>query len=288
MSANNFISEIWSAKIAVAKENASVAAKVCNRSFEGELKAGNTVRVNQIADVTVNAYTKASTSSATVQMLSGSQTVMSIDKQYDTYIGLDDIDAVQANVPLMQAYSAKAGYALANNQDSIILGMYAQALNTKYKTGTDPVDMNSLNVEDTFLAVYEYFLGFSNVDPNKVFAIIPPWVHTKLVTAGIANMTDNNNLYKAGGFAGKMLGFNFYVSNNVSASSTTTWADTRIICGVEGESIALADQINKVIPGRIEGTAIETIFALNVFGTKVMRPDLTVTLHADKTDEPTV
>jgi hypothetical protein len=85
-----------------------------------------------------------------------------------------------------------------------------------------------------------------------------------------------------------MLGFNFYISNNVSASSTTTWADTRIICGVEGESIALADQISKMYPGHVEGTAVETIFGLNVFGAKIMRPDLTVTLHADKTAEPSV
>jgi hypothetical protein len=82
-----------------------------------------------------------------------------------------------------------------------------------------------------------------------------------------------------------VLGFDMFMSNNVSAASTVTWDQTRIIGGVRGQSLSFADAILKVEAFRMEAGFHDAVKGLHVFGAKVMRPDMTITIYADKTAE---
>lgn len=281
MSLDNFIPTIWYSNIFVSLKKSHVYAATANREFEGEITGfGDTVKINQIGTVSVSSYTKNSTS-LTVQELSDAATLLNIDQSKYFAFGIDDVDKAQQKPKVMQAAMLEAGYALNDTADTYLAGLYAQA-GISRNTNASPVDMTSTEVEDEFLAVGE-LMDEANVPREGRFAIIPPWVHTKLVIAGISNLTDNKGVY-INGFLMNALGFDFRMSNNVSKNSTS-WDKTRIICGVAGKSYAFAEQITTIEAYRPQDSFTDALKGLHVYGGKIIRPDMTAVLYADKTAE---
>ena len=81
MSLNNFIPELWSANIMSTLDKAHIFAQLANNDYEGDISgAGDTVRINQIGDVTISTYTKDTNISA-VETFDDAQTVLKIDQQ---------------------------------------------------------------------------------------------------------------------------------------------------------------------------------------------------------------
>ena len=59
MAVDDFIPELWTAKILVALRKKAVAGQLVNRDYEGEIRrAGNTVNITSINDVTISDYTE--------------------------------------------------------------------------------------------------------------------------------------------------------------------------------------------------------------------------------------
>lgn len=281
MSLDNFIPTVWSSNLIVSLKKSHVFAEVANREYEGEISNfGDTVKVSQIGAVTVSSYTKNSTS-ITAQELTDAATLLNINQSNYFAFKIDDIDKAQQNPKVMTQAMRESAYAIRDTADEYIAGLYGDAGIARNTSGS-PVDMTSANVEDEFLAVAES-MDENNIPREGRFAIIPPWVHTKLVLAGISNLTSNEQVY-LNGRIGAALGFNFLVSNNVSKNSSS-WDQTRIICGVEMQSIAYAEQIISVEAYRPESSFSDAVKGLHVFGAKIIRPDMTAVLYADKTAE---
>jgi hypothetical protein len=57
------------------------------------------------------------------------------------------------------------------------------------------------------------------------------------------------------------------------------------MCGIRNESYTLAEQIMSVEAYRPEAKFSDAVKGLHVYGTKIIRPDITLTLYADKTAE---
>lgn len=281
MSVDNFIPQIWSAKILRAMKNSHVFGALATREYEGEIKqAGDVVKINQIGDITVSTYTKNSTS-ITPEELTDAQSLLKIDQSKYFAFKLDDVDKAQAKGNIFGEATDRAGYSLKDTADTYMAGLYT-ACGISRNTDASPVDMTSLNVEEEFLAVLED-LRSANAPADRLFAIIPPWVMSKLTLAGIANLTTNDDVYK-NGFIGRALGFDFYLSNNVSKNSSS-WDQTRIICGVKGTSFAYAEQVVSVEAFRPESSFSDAVKGLHLYGAKIIRPDVTAVLYADKTTE---
>ncbi len=279
MSVKNFIPTVWSAKVVMGLENNHVYGAVCNRDYEGEIKAfGDTVKVNQIGDITINDYAG---SDITFQELDDAQRELKIDKKKYFAFAVDNVDKVQAKGDLIAKATARAGYNLNDNVEQYIASLYAQC-GLAYGTNAAPIDLNSANVEASFLAVAEA-MNDAGIPRVGRFAIVPPWVITKLTLAGLTLKTDNTQLYKEG-FMDYGLGFDFKMSQNVSKNSSS-WDKTRIMCGIRGESIALAKQLLQVKAVEQEKRFDDGVKGLLVYGAKVMRPDMSLCFYADKTAE---
>jgi hypothetical protein len=102
--------------------------------------------------------------------------------------------------------------------------------------------------------------------------------------SGLTTKTKNDELY-TNGRIGNVFGFNMIVSANVSKGNASTWAQTRNIAGVSGESYAYAEQILKMEALRPESVFQDAIKGLHLYGGKIIRPDMTWAWHADKTAE---
>lgn len=279
MSLNNFIPEIWSANLIVALRKKHVFASLAQRR-DGEINFGDRLRISELGHITVSPYVKNSTS-ITPETLQSAQAWLNIDQANYFAFEVDDVDKAQMNVEVMQAAMSDAAYQLADTMDSYMAGLYADC-GLSVDSNDTPADITSLNVEEKFLEVAEK-MDDENIPREGRFAIIPPWVHIKLVLAGISNLSDNKDVY-INGLIGHALGFEFYLSNNVSKNSSN-WDKTRIICGVKGKSFGLAEQIKSVEAFRPESSFSDAVKGLHVYGAKIIRPDMTCVLYADKTAE---
>jgi hypothetical protein len=282
MSLDYFIPELWEAKLLITKEKQLVYANLANRNYEGQIKQfGDRVRISQIGDITINDHTKNSTSANTSQFLDSADLMLDINQRKYFDFNVDDVEKVQSNVDFMNEAMRKASYRLADKADQYLAGLYTQCGITR-NTSSSPVDMTSSNVENEFLMVSE-LMNEANAPLVGRYAIISPWVLTKINLAGIKSLTDNTAVY-TNGFLGRAYGFDFYISNNVNKDSTA-WADTKIVCGVKGESYTYAEQMLNIEAMRNQDIFADKIRGLFVYGGRIVQSDITACLFADKTNE---
>ena len=282
MALDNFIPSIWSANIHQALENSLVAVRLANRSYEGEIKnAGDRVKINMFSDPTVAAYTKNSTT-ITPENLSATQRELIVDRSYYFAFEVDDVDAAQANMGLIAEPLRRAGYSLANTADAYLLDLVADQAGMSQNTSAAPINLVSTNVEEEILAIGETF-NEAGLSFDGRFLIVAPWVVSKMVLAGLTTKTSNDALW-SNGFVDRILGFNVFMSQNVTHTATT-WAVTENIAGMANESFGFAEQILKVEAYRPESAFSDAVKGLHLYGAKVMRPDKTLIWYADKTDE---
>jgi hypothetical protein len=282
MALQNFIQTVWSANIMESLRKAHVFAAVANRDYQGQLvNLNDKVKVMQVSDVTVTSYSR--NTDVTVQDMDDAAAELVADQAYYFAFKVNDVEAVQVKPALLAQTTDQAAYGFRDKVDTYFAGLYGDAGYDSYATGTTPWDVTSLNVEDIMLSAGEQ-LSNGKVQQEGRFLVIPPWFSTKLVLAGLVTKQQNDELFANGKLA-RVLGFDLFLSNNVSATSTTTWDHTKIIGGIVGQSLSFADAILKIEAYRPEKRFEDAVKGLYVFGGKVMRPDRTITIHADKTAE---
>lgn len=281
MALQNFIKTVWSANIMEALRKAHVFASVANREYEGELNnLGDKVKIMQLSDVTINTYAK--DTNITIEDLDDAALELIADQQKYFAFKVNDIEAVQEKQSVLASATSNAAYGLADSADSYLAGLYAQAGLTSYSTGTTPWDVTSLNVEDVLLDVKE---KMARVPKNGRFIICPEWFHNKIILAGLSTKQDNNSIF-TNGMVDRVMGFDILISENVSASTgSPTWDQTRIFAGVRGQSFGFAEALVKVEAFRPENRFEDAVKGLYLYGGKVLRPDMTCVIYADKTAE---
>jgi len=280
MSLQNFQATVLSANLAVALQKNLVYAGVANTSYEGQLKnLGDKVKVVQVSGVSVGTYVR--DQAITAPLLDDAATELVADQGVTWAFSAEDVDAVQRKPEILSATVNEASYKVRDVVDQYLAAMYAQSGLTSYATGTTPWDVTSLNVQDVFVAAQE---AMARVPLQGRFMIIPEWFHGKMLLANLPILTDNMDLY-LNGRIGRYSGFDLALSENVSASNTTTWDQTRIIAGIRGQSFAVAAAINKTEQYRVQGKFQDAVQGLYIYGAKMMRPDMTLTIYADKTAE---
>ena len=95
MSVANFIPTIWSARLLRHLDKRHVYLNLLNRDYEGEIKNfGDTVKVNQIGNVTIKDYTKGEDIEAP-EDLSGEQQELKIDQAKYFNFAVEDVDNAQ-------------------------------------------------------------------------------------------------------------------------------------------------------------------------------------------------
>lgn len=281
MAINNFIPQIWSANLLSTLKKAQVFANYANRDYQGDISgAGDSVKISQIGDITIATYTKNSTT-ITPQELQDAASILFIDQSKYFAFKIDDVDAAQSKPKVMTEAMDKAAYGLSDTQDTYIASLYASA-GLAQNTNASPVNMTSLNIDDQFLACGET-MDVAGISRQGRFAIIAPWVLTKLVLAGITSLSENVATF-TNGFIGRAYGFDFSISPNVSKNSTS-WDKTRMILGSAKSSITVAEQIVKTEAYRPESQFSDAVKGLHVYGAKIIRPDMTLVLYANKTAE---
>lgn len=107
MAITTFFPTIWEARLLAHLDKALVYGNLCNRDYEGNIRnAGDTVKINQIADITVSNYAKGT--ALTYEDVDGEPTTLTIDQQKYFAFKVDDVDRAQANVNLIDGADAES------------------------------------------------------------------------------------------------------------------------------------------------------------------------------------
>jgi hypothetical protein len=288
----NFIPEIWSGKLQVKFYKSTVLGEITNNDWEGEIKdQGDKVNIRTIPTITISDYTKGMSLAAQVPV----STPITLTIDYGKYFNVvvDDIDATQADVKLMDMFTNDAAQQMKIGIDSLVLtqlatggssttplsaaanqGNSAGAISGNLALGVTatPVTLTKSNVLDTILNMGQA-LDEQNVPEDGRWLVIPAWMGALIKNSDLkqAYLTGDDTSILRNGKMGMIDRFTLYVSNNLyTASSKTT-----IIAGTR-DAVSFASQITNVETLRSTTTFGNIMRGLNVFGFKVVKPEALV------------
>ena len=131
MSIKNFIPTLWSARLQANLDKKLVYADVVNHDYEGEIKKlGDKVKINQIGPIAIKDYLTgdgAPKKLADPEEVTSTQQELVIDKAKYFNFKVDDIDAAQANVKLVDKAMDRASYAIGDVIDQHIASFVKDA-----------------------------------------------------------------------------------------------------------------------------------------------------------------
>lgn len=281
MSVTNFIPTIWSARLLRHLDKKHVYANLLNRDYEGEIKNyGDTVKINQIGDVTIKDYEK-NKDIAAPEELTGEQLMMTIDQAKYFNFGIDDVDAAQVNPKLMDKAMMRAAYGMNDVTDQFAASLLYTGADAANVLGTDDSPIVP-TADDAYDALVDMstLLTEANVPMEGRWIVVPAWYHGLLLKDRrfVGNGTDYNKAILEGGEVGVAAGFRVSLSNNVP---NTTGAKYKIIAGTN-EAGSYAEQILKTEAYRPEKRFSDAVKGLNVYGAKVLQPKCLAVLTANR------
>lgn len=279
MSTSKFIPTIWSARILAALEKQLVYTNFFNRDYEGEIRdAGDTVKIGLVGAPTVRKYAKGSAIEAPDDV-TVSDATLTIDQADYFNIAVDDVDAAQSKINLLETASSQTGYAFGDATDKYLAALLVSGTGGTIGNESSPKSITDAKPEDAYnlLVDLKVALDRQNCPTMGRICVVPPEFEGFMLKDSrfVAKSTDESNERLTEGVVYKSAGFEIYVSNNVphadkSGSSSKTVYDVIAGCGQSG---TYAEQILNTEAYRPEKSFKDAVKGLHVYGAKVLRPD---------------
>ena len=261
----NFIPTLWSARLLANLDKSLVFLNMVNRDYEGEIKAyGDTVKINQVGDITIKDYTGADIDDP--EELSSTQQELKIDQAKYFNFTVKDVDKAQANVGLLDQSMQRAGYAMSNLIDQDIAALVSEA-GVKVGTQAAPIEIDATNAYDNLVDL-SVKLDEGNVPKAGRKIVLPPWYFGML--AKDVRFVNNFNVLPNGVVENATVsGFSLLQSNNVK---TGTGGTHHVMAGTT-QAISFANQVIETEAYRPEKNFSDAVKGLTVWGRKVIQPE---------------
>lgn len=288
----NFIPEIWSGKLQAKFYKTTVFSEIANNDWEGEIKGqGDKVHIRTIPTITINDYNKGD--NLTNQVPTSAPIELLIDKGKYFAVVLDDVDAVQTDVKLMDMFTNDATEQMKIATDALILngvkgsaaaanqGATAGAISGNINLGSDaaPRAVTKANILDLILDAGQA-LDEQNVPETGRWLVIPSWMAAMIKNSDLkqAYLTGDSVSPLRNGKLGMIDRFQVYVSNNLPKTAD---GDSYLMAGTK-DAISFASQMTNVETLRAQSTFGNIVRGLNVFGFSVVKPEALVNMVAVK------
>lgn len=278
-----FIPEIWSGKLQAKYYKTTLFSEITNNDWEGEIKGqGDKVIIRTVPTITIRDYQKGM--NLTNEVPTSTPVELVIDKgKYFSFV-LDDVDAIQADVRLMDMFTNDATEQMRIVMDADVFdgvkalaatanqGNTAGLISADLDLGSDttPRAVTKLNVLD-FLLDLGQVLDEQNVPETGRWVVIPSWMANMLKNSELrqAYLTGDGASTLRTGKIGMVDRFMVYVSNNLPK---TLDGDSYIFAGTR-DAISFASQMTNVETLRAQSTFGNIVRGLNVYGYDVIKPE---------------
>lgn len=282
MSLNNFIPEVWAARLLHNLHKTQVFGQsgIMNHDFEGDIRArGDTVRIHAIGPVTVAEYSKDTDISAP-QTLNDAETTLTIDRARYVNFQIDDVDRAQQMPKVMDAAMRESAYALADEADQYLAGLYTQISPSNFIGSDDTPEIPTAATLYETIVDLGVLLDEADAPRTSRFCVLPPWCYglllkdDRFVKAGSAA----SDRALRNGEVGQAAGMAIYVSNNVVHVSDAKY---KIIAGVP-DAWTFAQQVRELEAYRPPLRFADAVKGLHLYGAKVTRPSALACLVASR------
>lgn len=299
-----FIPDVWSGKMQVKFYLATCLSEVTNNDWEGEIKdTGDSVIIRSIANITISNYTKGL--ALVSQVPTSTPITLNITQGKYFQVVLDDVDATQSDLKLMNSFTDDAGEqmkiviesdvftnvpasaATANKGNAAgaasgnirlgLTGTTAQCYVAKAGVGVGDGTAAAAKSAVDHIVDMGTVLDEQNVPEQGRWLLIPPVIANRLKKSDLkqVNFTGDDTSPIRNGKLGMIDRFTLYVSNNLF-SQTTTQKEWTIMAGTR-DAISFASQLTKVETLRSTATFGDIVRGLNVYGYLVTKPEALVT-----------
>lgn len=289
----NFIPEIWASKLIVNFYDSTVLSAISNTEYEGEIKGmGDKVNIRTTPELTVRQYEKGMT--LQVERPDKPKITLNID-QGDYFAAIeDDVDKVQSDINLLDAWTKDASERMKIRIDSVVLtgmltdidiynkgataGRISQSINLGATAA--PVQITKTNVLD-YIIDLGVVLDEANAPSDSRFLVIPAWVAGLIKKSDLkdASLSGDAQSIMRNGRLGMINDMTLYVSHNLNKVVDSTFNCFSIVGGNK-MGLTFATQMTEMESIRAESTFGNIIRGLQVYGYKVTKGQSLVRLYA--------
>lgn len=279
---SRFIPAIYSKKVLRKFLNETVFQDICNRDYEGEVRAyGDTVFIRRTPDVIVNDYEVGL--DITYDVPDKDAVEMVIDKAKYSAFRVDDVDRAQSDLDLINLFSKNTKKEINIVVDQEVLAYMATAAdaanvgataglisgNINLGVAATPVVVTNGNEALKVILNMNQALDENAVDSENRFAVFPAWFCNLLKDGDLkrADVTGDNTGVIRTGLIGMVDGTKIYRSNHLPVSTTEFSA-----IGGTPEATSFAAQIDKSDQLKIPTSFGEYWRTLFVWGRLVTQP----------------
>ena len=290
----NFIPEIWASKLVVNFYDATVLAAISNTDYEGEIKSfGDKVNIRTTPELTIRDYQKGM--QLQVERPDKPKLTLNID-QGDYFAAVeDDVDRIQSDVALMDAWTrdasekmkikidAKVLQGILPSISSLNLGASAGRISQNINLGATaaPVQLTKTNVID-YLVDCGTVLDEANAPETDRFLVVPAWIAAMIKKSDVkdAALTGDSQTPLRNGRLGMIDRFTVYVSHNLARTADSSGYTAFNILGGHKMGLTFASQMTNMETIRSESTFGSIVRGLQVYGYQVTKPEALVRLYA--------
>ena len=288
----NFIPEIWSSKLIANFYDATVCAAISNTDYSGEITGyGDKVNIRTTPELTIRDYQKGM--QLQVERPDKPKLTLNID-QGDYFAAVeDDVDRIQADVNLMDAWTRDASEKMKIKIDAKVLtGILPSisALNTGAAAGRisgninlgatgSPVQLTKTNVID-YIVDSGAVLDEANAPESDRFLVIPAWVAAMIKKSDVkdASLTGDSQTPLRNGRLGTIDRYTVYVSHNLNRVIDSGNQCFSLIAGHK-MGLTFATQMTNMESIRAESTFGSIVRGLQVYGYAVVKPEALAKLY---------
>ena len=271
MAITNFIPTIWSENLYSQLDKKYIAAKHCNRDFDGEIsEKGSVVNIVGVGEIDVFDYTS-DTDMSDPQVLSDTLRALTIDQAKAFNFQIDDIDRAQCTPKLMNEAMKVAASALANAADRHIFSLYSDA-----STTITEASASVENIIDHIIKARTVLFSNNVSDASDIVIEVSPAVAALILKAKIELSTDNTDALE-NGCIGSIGGCKIFVSNNIQTEEKSGVNYHKCIARTK-RAIAYAEQLSEIVAYRPEKRFADAVKGLHLYGAKVVYPNEMVVL----------
>ena len=258
MAVTNFIQTIWRKYIQDDLELQCKLVDNCLRTYEGDCKYAQSVKILGVGEPTIGAYD--GTKDISIEEMSDRGQMLTIDQANYFAFYVDDVNEAQSVPGLKEEYRRKAVHGLAVKRDTYVANLIKGVTTEGHVTTAEGLTEAAIvdAIDGAIVALRE-----RNFDEEGVIEITPKVYN--LFKKQLITLSTNNPEYIKKGIVGVYDDFKVIMSNNMAKD------DSHAYCDVRGKkAVAFAGQINEVEALRAEKRFKDIIRGLDTFGAKVI------------------
>lgn len=282
-----FIPEFWSKLLNKKLEKSGVGMKIVNRRYEGEIKkAGDTVHIQEVPNITINTYDPRGT--LTYEDPDGTTQTLIIDQQKYFGFRVDDITEAQSNTELANKFMEEAKKSIDLVKDSFILGKFVDIPSKNLLAAKTLTPANAYATFVELAKVLKNNAAIQSKDDdvyhtsNRVgdampWVVVNPDIEAVLLQSPeFIHPTNAGDKVLRAGSIGSIAGLDVLVTNNLPTITTgegeAATKTVNVMAGIN-DAITFASQVVKIEKLRDQNSFKDLVRGLYVYGAKTVVPD---------------